>query len=61
MKCIRCGTDTPRLTVEQRYCPTCIRELARLAPQPSARWVAPWLRRLQARDQTGLIGTGQPL
>lgn len=27
MKCKRCGVDTPRLTLAQRYCPTCAREV----------------------------------
>lgn len=27
MICKRCGVDTPRLTLDQRYCPTCDREV----------------------------------
>lgn len=52
MNCKRCGTQTPRLTLAQRYCPTCERETA---PKPAPRWVAPWLRRLQAKDLTALV------
>lgn len=27
MTCLRCGMDTPRLTVDQRYDPRCAREV----------------------------------
>lgn len=27
MTCKRCATDTPRLTLTQRYCPPCEREV----------------------------------
>ncbi len=28
MTCARCGEYTPRLTIAQRYCPQCAREVA---------------------------------
>lgn len=28
MKCVRCGDTVPRLTLEQRYCGPCGREVA---------------------------------
>lgn len=34
MKCAACGTDTPRLTISQRYCPDCDRRIrAKIAPR----------------------------
>jgi hypothetical protein len=27
MRCARCGEETPRLTVAQRYCPPCHRDV----------------------------------
>jgi predicted DCC family thiol-disulfide oxidoreductase YuxK len=30
MICSRCGEETPRLTVAQRHCPRCAREVAAL-------------------------------
>jgi hypothetical protein len=30
MRCTRCGIETPRLTVAQRHCPQCAREVEQL-------------------------------
>lgn len=37
MNCKRCGADTPRLTVDQRYCPDCAREVARIVRSDTER------------------------
>ena len=44
MTCRRCGEQTPRLTLTQRYCPRCEREMTRSVPE--------WRRRLPAKDLT---------
>jgi len=52
MKCSRCGTETPRLTPDQRRCPQCVREVdALLAPRPAP--FARWRRESKAKDLTG--------
>lgn len=56
MTCFRCGTTTPRLTLTQRYCPPCGREVAALeAPKPEPEFVAPWRRNRTAKDLTGSL------
>lgn len=53
MKCARCGQDTPRLTLTQRYCPRCSEEVRVLtAPRPAP--VARWRREAPAKDLTGI-------
>jgi predicted RNA-binding Zn-ribbon protein involved in translation (DUF1610 family) len=37
MKCARCGEDTPRLTIQQRYCPPCGREVEAIVRSDDAR------------------------
>lgn len=56
MTCLRCGTQTPRLTLTQRHCPPCGREVARLtAPKPEPAFTPAWRRRIVARDETGAL------
>lgn len=54
-RCRRCGDRFEPTELEQRHCPVCIRELAARDRQPDPRWVAPWLRRLQAKDMTDRV------
>ena len=37
MKCARCGEETPRLTLTQRYCPPCGREVEAIIRSDTAR------------------------
>ena len=37
MTCKRCGIDTPRLTLTQRYCPACAREVAAIVARDTER------------------------
>jgi hypothetical protein len=56
MKCIRCGQDTPRLTLAQRYCPPCGHEVALLeAPRSAPAFTPAWRRRDLSRDETGVL------
>jgi NMD protein affecting ribosome stability and mRNA decay len=52
MTCHRCGEHTPRLTLSQRYCPRCEREVAALLPHPAPANLPEWRRRDLARDMT---------
>jgi hypothetical protein len=55
MRCRRCGTETPRLTPDQRYCPLCIRDMdARFAPKPQPAFTPAWRRRDLSKDLTGV-------
>jgi hypothetical protein len=57
MTCKRCGTFTPRLTLNQRYCPPCQRDVdAKLAPKPEPAFVPMWRRQGTAKDMTGALG-----
>ena len=53
MKCSRCGSPTPRLTLTQRYCPPCGVEVAALiladAKRRAPRFSVP-------KDMTGAVG-----
>lgn len=55
MNCKRCGADTPRLTVDQRYCPTCEREVARIVRTDAQR------RRPRFTSGKDLTPSGTPL
>jgi hypothetical protein len=37
MNCHRCGTFTPRLTLSQRHCPPCARDVLRLIAEDERR------------------------
>jgi hypothetical protein len=52
MKCLRCGQDTPRLTPDQVHCIRCAAEVAALVTPRREGFVAPWRRRLIAKDMT---------
>lgn len=49
MTCKRCGCDTPRLTLGQRYCPTCDREVKAILEVEARRAARPTFK---ARDLT---------
>lgn len=53
MLCKRCGQHTPRLTLTQRYCPLCQREVASKATPPKPTWLPVWMRQGVAKDLTG--------
>jgi len=55
MKCLRCGEQTPRLTVHQIHCPRCAVEVATLITPKKPVDPPAWLARLQARDMTGAL------
>jgi hypothetical protein len=55
MKCLRCGQDTPRLTPDQIHCIRCAAEVAALVTPRREGFVAPWRRRLTAKDMTGSL------
>ena len=46
MKCKRCGDETPRLTIDQRYCPPCQRDvderIAKDAERHAVKGAAGW-------------------
>jgi len=49
MICSRCGEHTPRLTISQRHCPPCAREVADLIRRDTERRT----RFERAKDLTG--------
>lgn len=51
MKCARCGQDTPRLTVTQRYCTPCGREVEAITKADERRRQP----RFAAKDLTGTV------
>jgi hypothetical protein len=56
MKCLRCGTETPRLTPTQRYCPLCAADVAaREAGVPGPAFTPRWRREAKAADKTGAV------
>lgn len=52
MKCRRCGEDTPRLTLTQRYCPPCSREVIAILADEAKRESR---RRFPAVDWTSRV------
>jgi hypothetical protein len=53
MTCARCAESTPRLRLDQRYCPRCEREVATLTrPRPVPSWTPLWRRVAAAKDLT---------
>lgn len=52
MQCKRCGIETPRLTVGQRYCPPCERDVTRIVEADEKRRSRRWF----PKDLTGLAG-----
>jgi predicted RNA-binding Zn-ribbon protein involved in translation (DUF1610 family) len=50
MTCARCAIETPRLTLTQRYCPPCGREVAALIERDTERRRPRFER---AKDMTG--------
>lgn len=49
MRCSRCGEDTPRLTLTQRYCQPCAREVAAILLAEAVRESR---RRFTAKDMS---------
>ena len=52
MKCVRCNETTTRLTLRQRYCPRCEREVNNIIDLDSRRQVRRFAR---AKDLTPVI------
>lgn len=51
MTCTRCACQTPRLTLSQRHCPLCRREVERLMAADAKRHIVRFQR---IRDFTGV-------
>ena len=52
MKCARCGMETPRLTLTQRYDPKCAAEVAAIVAADTARRTP---RFPTSKDMTGAV------
>jgi hypothetical protein len=52
MNCARCGVETPRLTVAQRYDPRCAAEVTALVKADAKRRTPRFVR---AKDLTGAL------